>query len=885
MYKQKLSTYKIILFFALSLFSQLSFGQSVLTKTVKIEKRRGSTRYFLDQIEKSTGIILSYSNKLCFSDDLTCPFSKTTVKNILDWLFKDCPSEYIEKNNKIIIRPVEKHVKKFTISGYVRDANTHELLIGANLYDLGSYLGTSSNNFGFYSLTLPEGFVSFNCSYVGYQKYSSFFKLTRDTTIIIQMNPRTELNEVAVMGIRVPAEIESTSTGRVEIPIEQIRHMPVFMGEVDVLKSIQMLPGIQSGGEGLGGLYVRGGGADQNLVLLDDVPVYNVGHMLGIFSIFNSDAINKVSIVKGGFPARFGGRLSSVVDIRTYDGNSSKFNGSASLGFLSSNVSVNGPVIKDKLLYSFSFRRTYYDLIAALVQMNQDEKSKYYFFDLNGKISYYISDKDKLYLNSYWGKDEYRVKFNSREIISSYETTQKKYEQNILNDERSSGWGNLIVSSRWNHQFGDKVFSNLTAIFSDYRFYISQTQNYMLGEQWNYIYQKYFSGIRDYGLKLDIDYIPSAKHYLRFGGSYTRHSFYPGIDVIVSDIDNVSPVDTTYGGNYLNRPEIHFYAEDDFNVIKRLKVNLGLHYSMFLTESKTYTSLEPRILGRLLLTGKMSLKGSYSMMSQYIHLLKTANVALPTDMWLPVSDNIKPMRARQASLGLELSIKKGFMFSVEGYFKKMNNILDLKSESSFFDYSLNWEDLLVSGDGISGGIEFFLHKKTGKLSGWFGYTYSKTMNQFDELNNGKPFPANTDRRHDVSLFLSYRFSKKVDGGLTWVFGTGAPITLPSDKYYSPQLPTVSYTESIGHNMLISDRNSYRMPNYHKLDIGFNFRKDKKWGTRIWSTGIVNVYGRQNPFFLYFDDNYNPATGETNWSLKQFSLLPVPVPYVRFTVKF
>ncbi len=881
MYKQKFPIYSYFLLFTIVLFSQASFGQSILQKRVKIVHPHGSAISFLDQIEKSTGITLSYSNKLCFFDARTCPYKEATIEELLNWVFRDCPPDYIEKSNKIIIRPVRSRRSKYTISGYVRDAKTNELLIGANIYDLNTYLGTTSNNFGFFSLTLPAGEVSFNASYIGYDKYVSSFDLEKDTVLNIYMVPKAELQEVAVMGVRIPVEIKSTSTGTVDMPIDQIRNMPVFMGEIDVLKSIQMLPGIQSGGEGFSGLYVRGGGPDQNLVLLDDVPVYNVGHLFGLFSIFNADVINKVSIVKGGFPARFGGRLSSVVDIRTYDGDGNKFNGSASIGLLSSGVAVNGPIIKDKLLCSLSFRRTYFDLIAAPFQAKRDEKSKYYFFDLNGKISYYMSDKDKFYLSSYWGKDEYRVKYNTREIG----TGDPDDPVRKIKDDRNSGWGNVIVSSKWNHQFGDKFFSNLTAIYSDYRFYTSQTQNYQLGERWNYIYQKYFSGIRDFGAKLDLDYIPSAKHYLRFGGSYTQHSFYPGIDVVVSDIDNISPVDTIYGGNYLTRPEMHLYAEDDFNVTDLLKLNLGIHFSMFNTEHNIYTSFEPRILGRMLLSTSVSLKGSFSMMTQYVHLLRTANVALPTDMWLPVSDNIKPMRSRQSSLGVEWSISEGLLFSVEGYMKNMMDIHDVKSSSNFFDYSLDWEDMVVSGTGTSKGVELFIHKKSGKLTGWFGYTYSKTMNKFGEINGGKPFPANTDRRHDLSLFMSYKFNKRVDGGATWVFGSGSPITLPSDKYPAPQLPTASYDESVDYNLLISERNGYRMPNFHRLDIGFNFRKEKKWGVRIWSAGIVNVYGRQNPFFLYFDDNYDQETGESDWSLKQFSLFPFPFPYVRFTVKF
>ena len=886
MFRRNLSlTYKIFIVFAGLLFAQLTKAQGLLQTTVSIDNSSGSTHFFLDYIETRSGIILSYSNKLCFKDELTCPYERATVKELLDWLFKDCPAIYLERNNKIIIKPKTVQAKKYTISGYVKNIRTGEILIGANIYETATYLGTTSNNFGFYSFTLPAGYVSLNCSYVGYKKFIYDFVLEKDTVININLKPQPELDEVAVMGIRIPSEIESTSSGTIDIPIEQIRSVPVFMGEVDVMKSIQLLPGIQSGGEGFSGLYVRGGGPDQNLILLDDVPVYNVGHLLGFFSIFNSDAIRKVSIIKGGFPARFGGRLSSVIDIRTSDGDGKDFNGTASIGILSSRISINGPIIKNKLLYSLSFRRTYFDLIAAPFQSKKDEKNKYFFFDLNGKLSYYFSEKDKFYLSAYWGKDDYSVRYNYQDIVVEEDRSNKSTTTKTINDERNSGWGNLIFSARWNHVFGKKIFSNITAIVSDYRFQISQTQNYMLGERWNYIYQRYFSGIRDFGFKADFDYIPVVKHYIRFGGSYTQHSFYPGIDVVMGDISDTAPIDTTYGGNYLTRPEAHFYIEDDFNVFKRLKVNLGVHFSLFLSENKSYKSIEPRFLGRFLLSNKVSLKGAYSEMAQYVHLLRTANVAMPTDMWLPVSDNIRPMRARQSSLGVEWSIRRDILFSIEGYHKKLSNILDLKAESSFFDYSLNWEDMLVEGDGKSNGLEVFLHKKSGRLSGWLSYTFSKTMNKFPDLNNGKEFPASTDRRNDISVFLSYQFNQRIDGGITWTYGSGTPITLPSDKYYAPQLPTAQYEEARGYNMMITERNGYRMPDFHRMDIGFNFKKKKKWGMRIWSAGIINVYGRQNPFFLYFDNNVNEETGDFYWSLKQLSIFPFPMPYVRFTVKF
>jgi hypothetical protein len=862
-----------------------ALGQEGLKVPVNMHQAVGSTRYFLEELTAQTGYVFSYSNKLCFKEELKCPFGDTSLLIVLNWLFDNCPAKYIVRGQKVIIEPIGEAPPRYTISGFIRDHQQQEVLIGANVYEAELYLGSTSNNFGFYSLSLPAGYTYLNTSYVGYRTNQQFFELTKDTVVNIYLEPKLELDEVEVVGSRVPSKIRSTRTGTVDVPMEQIRKVPVFFGEVDIVKSLQLLPGVQSGGEGFSGLYVRGGGPDQNLVMLDDVPVYNVGHLLGFFSIFNADAVNKVSIVKGGFPARFGGRLSSVVDIRTFDGNPETIKGSASVGVLSSRVALNGPVIKDKATFSVSFRRTYYDLLVAPFQANKEEKSNYYFFDLNGKFTYKFSEKDKLYLSSYWGKDEYYTKYNFQDIAIGYYPGSPDQRVVSINDESNSGWRNIVGAARWNHVFGNKLFSNVTAVYSDYRFFMGQRQNYYLDAKWSMLYQRYFSGIRDLGLKVDFDYMPNPGHYIRYGGSAVQHAFYPGIDVLRSDIEGLAPEDTTLGGEFLNRSEYRMYVEDDFFIFDRLKLNIGVHVSLFLSQSKNYSSIEPRVSGRYLVSDQVSFKAAYSEMSQYIHLLRTANVALPTDMWLPVSDNIEPMRAKQSALGVEWAIKRGINLSVEAYYKTFSNLLAYKDKASFFDLSQEWEEKLATGDGDSYGLEVLLHKKSGDLSGWFGYTHSRTFNWFNDLNQGKAFPANTDRRHDASMFLSYKFNKQVDGGVTWLFGTGSPITLPSDKYYAPSLPTEQPYEGKGYNHLISERNGYRMPNFHRMDVGFNFKKDKSWGTRMWSVGVINLYGRQNPFFLYFEDQVDEKTEELSRSLKQFSLFPFPMPYVRYTINF
>ncbi|MCU4175038.1 TonB-dependent receptor [Carboxylicivirga sp. N1Y90] len=864
--------------------SQIS-GQSVLYKTVSFKQKTASTAYFLSQIEKQGEVVFSYSNKLCFSESITLSKNSGSIREILNELFISCPSNFIVKGPKIIIEPYSAEAGKFIIRGFIRDSESKESLIQANIYEPDQLLGTVSNNFGFYSLTLPAGLIRLQCSYVGFKDEHLLLNLRGDTTINFYLKTESELGQIDVVGSRVPGRLQSTRTGTIDVPIEQIKNVPVFLGEVDIVKSIQLLPGIQSGGEGLSEMYVRGGGPDQNLVLMDDVPVYNVGHLLGFFSIFNADAINHVSVIKGGFPARYGGRLSSVVDIRLNDGNMTEHKGVASVGLLSSRLSVEGPLVKDKSSYSVSFRRTYFDLFTGLLQYSAVEKSRYYFYDFNAKFNYKLSKRDRLFFSAYAGKDQYGLQYNEQKVSVTPPDESSETQFVTTHDNSDVGWKNYVASTRWNHIYGDRMFSNLTLTYSDYRFFIQQRLNYQTDGNWSIGTQNYYSGIRDFSVKADFDYFPSPKHYLRFGANLTMHTFYPGVDLLVQEISGGTPIDTAFGGKDVFRPELRTYIEDDFKLSDKLKLNIGAHFSLFRTENQYYWSAEPRLSGLYLINDNFSIKAAYSHMTQYMHLLRTASVAMPTDLWLPVSDNIKPMRASQGALGLEYEFNRGFSLAIEGYYKRFHDILAYKEAAGYFDFASDWEDKLTSGEGLSRGVEILLHKKTGKLSGWIGYTYSKTTNQFEGLNGGREFAADFDRTHDLSIFGNYKFSKKVDMGLTWTFGTGSPITLPETKYYAPDLPTGQAPVNSGFNQFISERNGYRMPNFHRLDVGFNFNKVKSYGSRTWSLGVMNLYGRQNPFFLYFADSENEQTGELQRSLKQFSLFPFPIPYLRLTVRF
>ncbi len=872
----------------LGMASFVSLAQTQVPGTLfEIGVQQGSTAQLINLLEQKSGYVISYSSRLCLSENVRLTNSRNTLLGFLNEIFRNCPFDYVLNRNKIILLPRPLSRQSFTISGYVSDAQSGERLLGTNIYDDSRLQGTTTNNYGFYSLTLSGGGIMLNASFVGYKAVQKRIYLTADTVIHFQLQPSIQLAEVSVIGTRVPDMVSFERTGTAQISMEQIHQAPALFGEVDLMRGIQMLPGVQSGSEGFSGIYVRGGGPDQNLVLLDDVPVYNVGHLLGFFSIFNSEAVKQVSITKGGFPARYGGRLSSVLDVRTKDGSQEELGGNLTLGVLSSGISLDGPVVKKRSTFLLSFRRTYVDALAAIYQIGNDERTNYYFFDLNGKINYQFSDKSKLYLSTYWGRDKFYTLYNFQNRVGEVLPGTQGRETAKLNDESNAGWGNFVAALRWNYLFNARLFSNFTFTFSNYRFFIGLKRNDKIENTWNLYDQQYFSGIHDFNLKADLEYYLSPYHSLRFGGSGIMHRFNPGVDVIHSG-SGTSEVqqDTILGDFNVYGQEYHTYVEDEFVLGKRWRGNAGIHFSLFTGKWSPYWSVEPRLSLRYALSSRLSLKGTLAKMSQFIHLVGTSGFTLPTDLWLPVSDNIKPMHSTQFSLGGDIKFgqNKRVILSVEGYYKKFDNLLAYKESTGFFDYSTSWEDKLTAGNGESKGAEFLLQKIGGDLTGWIGYTYAKTTNQFDELNDGKTFAARFDRRHDASVFFNYRFNSRLSGSLTWLLGSGNPVTLPEEKNYAPELPFSSHS-SYGYSENALAINNYRMPLFHRMDAGLNFTKMRKRGERVWSIGVINLYGRQNPFLLYFKDNESSTDGSTLRSLKQLSLFPFPIPYVRYSYKF
>lgn len=788
--------------------------------------------------------------------------------------------------------------KYYTISGYVTDGENGENLIGANVIFKNKLQGTTTNTYGFYSITVPEGQVELDFSYIGYSLESKSFNLVKDFRLNVALSSSlTNIDEVVVLGEE--NVVEKTQASIVEVPIEQIKNIPALLGEVDVLKAIQLLPGVQSGGEGSSGFYVRGGGPDQNLILLDGVPVYNASHLFGFFSVFNADAIKNVRLTKGGFPSRFGGRLSSVLEIDMKEGNMKNFQAEGSIGLISAKLTLQGPIIKDKTSFIVSGRRTYIDILAQpfIKSANQGNPAGYYFYDLNAKLNHKFSEKDRLYVSAYTGLDRFYYQFS---------TGQDKVNSNdgVFSSQTAAGlqWGNITSALRWNHLFGNKLFSNATITYSNYKFdtdfnYYNKF-NYETFNQADSLEFNYFSGIRDYGAKIEFDYLPSPNHFIKFGLNYTRHHFYPGTmdlylaSYINDSLDITNNIDTVFDfSKQLFSDDSYIFIEDDIKVNDRLKVNIGLHLGQFYTLGKTYLSLQPRISTRYLLNKDLSIKVSYAEMQQNIHLLSNTSSGLPNDIWVPSTDSVSPQYSKQYAASVNHIFSNGlFEFSLEGYYKNMSDLITLKGGSRITGFD-DWRTKIDSnGLGRSYGLELFLQKKKGKTTGWIGYTLSYSERKFENINFGKWYPYKYDRRHDISIVLAHKINERIDFGLTWVYGTGNSITFADARYPSIGVNGLNSSLNIGNSQneieYFPSRNNLRMDAYHRLDFGVNFHKIKKWGKRTWSLGVYNAYSRKNPYYIYIDESTQLVNNEivNNRVAKQVSLFPI-IPSVSYKFKF
>ncbi|MEE2930967.1 MAG: TonB-dependent receptor [Bacteroidota bacterium] len=766
---------------------------------------------------------------------------------------------------------------KYTISGYVQEEISGENLIGVSVYDKATYKGSTTNQYGFYSLTLPEGEYDVVYSFIGLKSITKRIELNKDLRINASLKEDVIVTEeVQVTGERQDKNVESSEMGQIRVNVEKIKKIPVILGEIDVLKTAQLLPGIQSGGEGSAGLYVRGGGPDQNLILLDEATVYNANHLFGFFSVFNADAIKDINIIKGGMPAKYGGRLSSVLDISMKEGNNKKYETEGGIGLISSKLTFQGPIKKNKSSFIISGRRTYIDILASPFLNkpgNAFAGSGYYFYDLTTKVNYKISDKDRIFLSGYFGRD-----------VFNFVNTNNNIKIKIP-------WGNATTAFRWNHLFSDKLFVNTSLIFTDYRFAFDIEQRAIEGGTFQL---NIFSGINDWNTKVDFLYQPNPKHTVRFGTNFIYHRFTPGNATgRVGDVD-FSP-DNIFR-QYSNEGAL--YLSDDIIISDVLKVHAGIRYSSFqhsgdirvrnylLNEltlnNDNYRHIEPRLSARYFINPTSSIKAAYTENYQYIHLANTSSVSLPTDLWVPSSSKIEPKHSKQYALGYFKNLKNNdYEVSIEGYYKEMTNLIEYKEGILPEDNSnTSSDDSFHFGTGDSYGVELLIQKNKGKTTGWLGYTWSKTTRYFDSINNGFSFPAKYDRRHDLSLVTTYELSKKWTLSGVFVYSTGNTATLPEQRYVIDGDVYTEYTE----------RNGYRMDAYHRLDLAATYHKERKKKKIIvlpdgseeitekkarlqtsWTFSIYNVYSRQNPYFIYFA--LEDVTAQGNGSIEDGGLVP------------
>ncbi|MBD1397051.1 TonB-dependent receptor [Pontibacter sp. JH31] len=756
-----------------------------------------------------------------------------------------------------LLSPDARAQGSFTVSGYVRVSGSNEALIGATVSVPELRIGATSDERGFYTLQLPDGSHTLQVTYIGYEPTTRPILVDgQNHTVNLLVAPASsKLREVIVEANSLRQKLNNNLMSVETLTTQEAKLLPAIFGEVDLIKTLQLKPGVQSGGEGSSGLYVRGGGPDQNLVLLDDAVVYNASHLFGFFSVFNPDAVESVELYKGGFPAQFGGRLSSVVDVKLNNGNNERIRASGGLGLIASRLTVDGPLIKDKASFIVSGRRTYFDIFTRQINRIQEGKEDfspipdYYFYDLNGKVNYKLGEKDELFLSGYFGRDFFG--FNDEDFQFRFD------------------WGNKVGALRWQHRFNPRFQVNTTFTGSSYQ--------YNINNKIDVFSFNLSSDIRDLGLKTDFNLVLDKGHTLAFGAMATRHAFTIGRLNFDSDDNRLA----FKAGSDYDATEAAVYVSDDFQINSRFSLNYGLRLSAFGSGGKTYTALEPRASGKYNLTVNTALKGSYASMMQYIHLVANSGASLPTDIWYPSNDYVKPQRSQQVAAGISHLFADGrYMVTNELYYKWMHRQIDFRDGANLFVNDKLEEEFLF-GKGESYGNEVYLEKIKGRTTGWIGYTLSWTYRQFDGINEGRRFPTRYDRRHDLSVVLLHKLSKRIHLTGAFVYSSGNAYSLPVARF--------AFQDVEGKNATVvpvyNDRNSFRLDAFHRLDLGLVLKLNSKFGESDLMFNAYNTYNRRNPYFVYFEQVKDKESDETlGFRAKQVSLFPV-IPSVTYNFKF
>jgi len=759
------------------------------------------------------------------------------------------------------------YAQKYTLSGHIRDSKNGEDLIGAGVFIPSLKVGAVANEYGFYSLTLPSGKYTLTVKYVGFQSIDKEIELKSNQVLDFMMESETNtLQEIEVKDQAANKNVQKVDMSVEQLQIKTIKQIPALMGEVDIIKAIQLLPGVKSTGEGSSGFSVRGGGSDQNLILLDEATVFNSSHLFGFFSVFNPDVVKDVKLYKGGIPAEYGGRLSSVLDIRMRDGNNKKFACEAGIGIISSRLLFEGPIVKNKASFVIAARRTYADMFLPIFAKDESaKKTKAYFYDLSAKVNYEFNDKNRIFLSGYFGNDIF--KFGS-----------------FFN----MNYGNKTLTARYNSVINSRIFCNTSLIFSNF--------NYGLGTPEGSFSFYWKSNIIDYSLKNDWTFFFNPNNTIKYGISATYHKFKPGK---LERSENSSFTEFSLPDSYALEYGAFLSNEQKINDV--LSIDYGIRYSMFQnvgkgvvyyynrennkeylpTDSmhyasgrlyKTFSGLEPRLGFRIKLNESTSIKGSYNRTTQYIHLASNTMSPTPLDLWFPSSPNVKPEIADQVALGFFKNLNKNaYETSVEIYYKDMQNVVDFRDHAELL-INKHLEGELRIGDGYSYGAEFYIKKQEGAFTGWISYTYSRTMRKIPEINNGKEFPSSFDKPHDIAIVASYQLNKRVNLSANWVYSTGAPRTMPLERFVHKGMVTPIYSE----------RNGYRIPDYHRLDLSLTLdNKPRKHYTSNWNFSIYNVYNRHNAFAIMFTQDVNNPNVVKAEKVYLFKIIPS----VSYNIKF
>lgn len=853
-------------------------GSTLLEQSLEMNQKQGTVLELLEAFSEQSGIFLGYSSgNLDTSQAIVFTGNEKTASDYLLAILQNQDIRIKQKKDKVLLIPYKrKRLLTYTLSGYVREKGSQESLISASVSIPEIGKGVYSNAYGFFSISLPPGKYRARISYIGYQDRLVTLNLDKDQFLDISLEPDFSLEEVLILAEEQEEPLRSISTQ--EIRPDKLEALPMLLGQRDVVKQMQLLPGVQSMNEGISGLVVRGGNPDQNLMLLDEVPIYNPSHSLGLFSVFYGDAIQKSTIMKGAFPADVGGRLSSVVDVRMKEGNKETFHGDVSTGFLTGTIRLEGPIRRKKGKTSFhlSARRTLLDLLTNSIQLRLRALQviptfvTYHFQDINLKINHQFSPNTQLYFSTYAGNDRFRMERFQHDAAGN--ATDNPLSNTFLN------WGNRLVSLRLNQVLGAKWFLNATVHISNYDYLYS---NYIQNPLSNISSDSIVGGpllfsqsqIQDVSTKVAVDYYPNPNHQIKMGLGYIEHRYSPSFLYYLEEdslIDGI-PADLVEDKTFAD--EGFLYLQDSWTIRPNLHLRAGLRITAFLVSKASYIVMQPRISLAWQVRPAHRFGLSFSNMVQFSHLLTTPGIGLPSDLWVPSTNTIRPQQANHFNVSYSFRPDNTWRLHVEAYYKQLDNLLDYQQDLSFQtrDPNENWEDLVTVGRGWGYGLETQIKKQGGKTTGWLSYSLGRSMRQFDGINEGKPFPYRFDRRHDISLNVVHKPSSRREFGLVWIYATGQALTLGQERFAAllspvPIIPT-------------GPRNGYRAPAYHRLDISVSFHKDKKRGIRTWVFGLYNVYNQQNPLFLRFRED---PFGELQ--LYQQSLLPL-IPYATYRFRF